>query len=72
MSTTTLARRWASQQAAAEYAGVTDRTIRNYIARGELTGYRVGKGRLVRVDLNEVDQRLLRPIPAVGSGQHAS
>ncbi|MEJ7831914.1 MAG: helix-turn-helix domain-containing protein [Nocardioides sp.] len=70
MSVHTVFRRWASQQAAAEYAGVTDRTIRNYIARGELTGYRVGKGRLVRVDLNELDA-LLRPIPTAGGGKHA-
>lgn len=48
------ARRWASIQGAAKYLGVTDRTVRNMIADGRLTGYRCG-GRLVRVDLNEVD-----------------
>lgn len=47
-------RRWVSQQEAAEYLGVTDRTIRQMIADGRLTGYRSG-ARLVRVDLNEVD-----------------
>lgn len=47
-------RRWISQQEAAEYLGVTDRTIRQMIADGRLTGYRNGN-RLVRIDLNEID-----------------
>ncbi|AJK78643.1 excisionase family DNA-binding protein [Mycobacterium avium] len=48
------ARRWASLQQAAEYLGVTDRTVRQMIADGRLAGYRSGN-RLVRVDLNELD-----------------
>lgn len=51
-------RRYASLQEAAEYLGVTDRTIRQMIADGRLTGYRNGT-RLVRVDLNEVDARMV-------------
>jgi excisionase family DNA binding protein len=47
-------RRYAKLTEAAEYLGVTDRTIRQMIADGRLTGYRNGS-RLVRVDLNEVD-----------------
>ena len=47
-------RRYASQAEAAEYLGVTPRTVRQMIADGRLTGYRSGT-RLVRVDLNEVD-----------------
>lgn len=47
-------RRYVRISAAAEYLGVTDRTIRTMIADGRLTGYRAGQ-RLVRVDLNEVD-----------------
>jgi excisionase family DNA binding protein len=47
-------RRYVKIAAAAEYLQVTDRTIRQMIADGRLTGYRSG-GRLVRVDLNEVD-----------------
>lgn len=47
-------RRYAKLTEAAEYLGVTDRTIRQMIADGRLTGYRSGN-RLVRVDLNEVD-----------------
>jgi excisionase family DNA binding protein len=47
-------RRYAKLTEAAEYLGVTDRTIRQMISDGRLTGFRSGK-RLVRVDLNEVD-----------------
>jgi excisionase family DNA binding protein len=47
-------RRYGSIADAAEYLGVTPRTIRQMIADGRLTGYRNGP-RLIRVDLNEVD-----------------
>jgi excisionase family DNA binding protein len=47
-------RRYAKPSEAAEYLGVTTRTIPQMIADGRLTGYRSG-ARLVRVDLNEVD-----------------
>lgn len=47
-------RRYAKLAEAADYLGVTDRTIRQMIADGRLTGYRNGT-RLVRVDLNEID-----------------
>lgn len=50
-------RRYASQQEAADYIGVTSRTIRQMIADGRLTGYRSGS-RLVRVDLNELDEAM--------------
>lgn len=49
-----LRRRYVRIGEAAEYLGVTDRTIRQMIADGRLTGYRSGR-RLVRLDLNEVD-----------------
>lgn len=55
-------RRLVSLAAGAEYADVSVRTLRRYIAQGRLTGYRVGP-RLVKVDLNELRQ-LARPIPA--------
>lgn len=34
--------------------GVTDRTIRQWIAEGRITGYRIN-ARLIRIDLNELD-----------------
>lgn len=50
----TTRRRYAKLAEAAQYLGVTDRTIRQMISDGRLTGYRSGT-RLVRVDLNELD-----------------
>lgn len=47
-------RRYGKISEAADYLGVTPRTIRQMIADGRLTGYRSGT-RLVRVDLNEID-----------------
>lgn len=47
-------RRYVRVAEAAQYLDVTDRTIRQMIADGRLTGYRSG-GRLVRLDLNEID-----------------
>lgn len=61
------ARRWLSQAQAAEYLGVTDRTIRNYIARGDLRGHRLRGSRLVRIDRYDLD-KLLRPIPTADGG----
>ena len=55
-------RRWLSQQDAAEYLGVTDRTIRNYISRGWLQGYRPRGSRIVRIDARELDS-FMRVIP---------
>lgn len=60
-------RRWLSQQEAAEYLGVTDRTIRNYVARGVLEARRVRGSRLVRIDQAHLDD-LLRPIPSAKVG----
>ncbi|AYJ05187.1 DNA binding domain, excisionase family [Mycobacterium avium subsp. avium] len=51
------ARRWASMKDAAEYLGVSTRTIRQMIADGKFRGYRAN-ARLFRVDLNEVDAAL--------------
>jgi excisionase family DNA binding protein len=50
---------------AATYCGVHPRTIRRRISDGTITGVTVGK-KLVRVDLNEIDARLLQPIPTAG------
>jgi len=65
VSTATLpdSRRWLSQAEAAEYLGVTDRTIRNYIRSGVLTGRRLPGSRLIRLDRLELDAAL-RPVPS--------
>lgn len=60
-------RRYVKITEAAEYLQVTDRTIRQMIADGRLTGYRSG-ARLVRIDLNELDAAM-QPF---GGGDHAA
>lgn len=52
--TLTKRRNYVTLQQAAEYLGVTDRTIRQMVSDGRLTGYRSGP-RIVRLDLNEID-----------------
>lgn len=47
-------RQYAKLSEAAEYLGVTHRTIRQMIADGRITGYRCNS-RFIRVDLNEID-----------------
>ena len=59
-------RRLATLNSAAEYAHCHKRTIRRRIADGSLTGFRQGP-RLILVDLNEVDDALLVPIPTAVS-----
>ena len=67
----TPARRLAGIPDAAQYAAVSTKTIRRRISDGSLTGYRFG-ARVIRVDLNEIDE-LLRPIPCANpSGTHAT
>jgi excisionase family DNA binding protein len=58
-------KRLASIDDAAEYCGVSTKTIRRRISDGTISGFVLGP-RLLRVDLNEVDDRLLRPIPTAG------
>jgi excisionase family DNA binding protein len=55
-------RRYGGLTLAADYIGVSEKTIRRMIAAGEITGYRFGK-RLIRVDLAELDA-MMHPIPS--------
>lgn len=66
-------KRWLNQAEAAEYLGVTERTIRNYIRSGSLTGRRLPGSRLIRLDRHELDAAL-RPVPSAksGGGDHAA
>ncbi len=50
-------RRYVSVALAAEYLGVSDRTIRQMISDGRLTAYRSGK-KLLRLDLIQIDARM--------------
>lgn len=53
-ATTDRPRRYATLEQAAEYLVCSTRYVRDLIARGEITGYRMGS-KSVRVDLNELD-----------------
>lgn len=48
---------------AAEYFGVSVKTLRRRISDGTIHGYRVG--RLIRVDMKELRERLLVEMPTV-------
>jgi excisionase family DNA binding protein len=41
-------------QDAADYMGVSIRTLREWITQGRITGYKIN-ARVIRVDLNELD-----------------
>lgn len=52
-------RRWANLSQVARYTGYSRNTIRNLIATGKLAAYRPGD-RLIRIDLNDVDDMIMR------------
>lgn len=60
MSKNNSVRRLDSITAAAAYAGVCTKTIRRWIANGQLAAYRVGP-RLIKVDLDDLDT-MFQPI----------
>lgn len=59
-------RRYATLAEAADYLRCNERTIRRLIAAGRITGYRSGR-RLIRVDLNQVDEAM-RPTADASGG----
>lgn len=59
-----MSQRFVSLEEAAEYLGLSPRTIRRFIAAGRLTAYRAGP-RLLRIELAELDN-MLEPITTVG------
>lgn len=58
-------KRLISLKASAEYLDVTTKSVRDWIAQGRLTGYRVG--RHIKLDANEVDA-FAAPIPTAKAG----
>ncbi len=58
-----MSRRFATQQQAAARFQVSVKTIRNWISKGLITGYRLPGARAVRVDLDECE-RVMSTIPA--------
>ncbi|WP_308494738.1 helix-turn-helix domain-containing protein [Mycobacterium paragordonae] len=56
-------RRYITVAETAEYLQASPKTVRRLITDGELTRYRMGSSRrTIRVDLNEVDEQLMRPL----------
>jgi excisionase family DNA binding protein len=49
-----VAREWITIQEAADYLGLSERSVRAMIADGRLRGYRNGR-RVIRLDRNEID-----------------
>jgi excisionase family DNA binding protein len=60
-------RRYASIAKAAELYDVDPKTVRRWIASGLITGYRIGD-RLVKVDLNEVEAKVVTVITPATAG----
>jgi excisionase family DNA binding protein len=57
--------RYISIPEAAEYLGISTKFVRSLIAEGEIKGYRIGsyvRHRTLRVDLDEIDEKLMQPI----------
>lgn len=50
--------RFVSQQQAAEFLGISDRSVRNLISRGVLTGYKVPGLRAIRLDQREIEAKM--------------
>lgn len=62
-------RRWATLSEMADHLNISVITARRMVARGVVPGYRFGD-RAIRVDLNEVDETLVRhAIPNARSGR---
>jgi excisionase family DNA binding protein len=59
--------KYASMKTAAETYDVDQATIKRWIARGMIRGYRMGE-RLIKVDLNEIDAKVVRDITPPGPG----
>ena len=57
-------RRLVSLTVASEYADVSTKTMRRWIAESKVPGYRAG--RLIKIDLNELDSAL-RPMVTGGA-----
>lgn len=69
MTTTTAPRRLVSMKDVADQIGMTERSVRNLVARGELPAYRIG-ARTLRIDQADLDQ-IIRPVPTVQRGDAA-
>ena len=56
-------RRYASVSAVAKIYGVDTHTVRRWVSSGLVHGYRIGD-RLLKLDLDEVEAKVVRVVPA--------
>lgn len=63
-TTSRIPRRWLSTAEAADYLGVTTRSVREYISKGVLPARKIRSGKSIRIDIDDLD-RLLEPIRTV-------
>lgn len=56
---------WISGTEAQDRLGITDKTLRRYVAAGKLPAYRMG-GRLLRFKAEDLDA-LMEPVPTAGT-----
>lgn len=66
MQTSTPPWRYVKLSVAADHLNVTTAHLRRMIAAGDLTAYRLGKGKLILLELGELED-VLRPIPTAAS-----
>ena len=52
--------------AAADHYDVSRQTVRRWISSGKITAYRV-QPRLIRVDLEEIEAKIIHTVPTVNS-----
>ena len=50
--------------AAAEHDGVSQQTVRRWIASGKITAHRI-EPRLIRIDLDEIEAKIIHTVPTV-------
>jgi hypothetical protein len=58
--------RFRSIQAVAEIYDIDPKTVRRWISSGLVHGYRVGD-RLIKLDLDEIEAKVVQEIPAAGA-----
>jgi excisionase family DNA binding protein len=50
--------------ATAEHYGVSQQTVRRWIASGKITAHRI-EPRLIRIDLDEIEAKIIHTVPTV-------
>lgn len=65
MTRTTSSFCWLDQTTASEHLGISEKTLRRYVAEGRIPAYRMG-ARLLRFRSDDLDA-LMEPVPTAGT-----